>query len=171
VGFSFGALEVAIPAFSSEHGHPELAGVLIAVWSVASAAGGLVYGARLWGWSLSQIHLRVTLLLPLGFIPIALAWSPLAMALLVIPAGVFIAPLIATRNELTGQIAPPGFETEAFTWPVTALTAGLAAGAAVGGALADASDWRAAVFAGAAVAAVGGAIAIARRGTLQPVAA
>jgi hypothetical protein len=171
VGFAFGALEVAIPAFADDHGHPELAGVLIAVWSVASAAGGLVYGARTWGWSLAQMHLRVTLILPAVFVPIALAGSPLAMGLLVIPAGVFIAPLIATRNELTGQVAPPGYETEAFTWPVTALVAGIAAGAAVSGALAETADWRAAIFAGAVAAALGGVVAIARRGTLRPIAA
>src|SRR5690349_19560436 len=47
VGFAFGALEVAIPAFASAHHHAGYSGVLIAVWSVASAAGGLVYGARL----------------------------------------------------------------------------------------------------------------------------
>ena len=169
VGFAFGSLEVAIPAFADEHGHPELAGVLIAVWSIASAIGGLVYGARTWGWSLAQIHLRVTLVLPLGFLLILPAGSPLAMALLVIPAGVFIAPLIATRNELTGLVAPPGYETEAFTWPVTALVAGIAAGAATAGALAEAADWRAAVIAGTAGATIGGVIAVARRSTLRAV--
>jgi MFS family permease len=171
VGFAFGSLEVAIPAFSDDRGHPELAGVLIAVWSVASAAGGLVYGARTWGWPLAKIHLAVTLVLPIGFVAILLAGSPLAMGLLVIPAGVFIAPLIATRNELTGLVAPPGYETESFTWPVTALTAGISAGAAVAGALAEAVDWRAAVIAGTAGAALGGVVAIARRGTLRAVAA
>jgi MFS family permease len=171
VGFAFGALEVAIPAFADDQGRPELAGVLIAVWSLASAAGGLIYGARAWGWSLAQVHLRVTLLLPFGFVLMTLAGSPFTMALLVIPAGVFIAPLIATRNELTGMIAPPGFETEAFTWPVTALVAGIALGAAAAGGLAEVADWRAAVLAGAAAAALGGAVAIARRATLRPVTA
>src|SRR4051794_32463060 len=34
VGFAFGALEVALPAFASDRGRPELSGVLIAIWSV-----------------------------------------------------------------------------------------------------------------------------------------
>jgi MFS family permease len=167
VGFAFGALEVAIPAFADEQGHRELAGVLIAVWSIASAVGGLVYGARTWSWSLARIHLAVTIVLPAGFMLILLAGSTLTMALLVIPAGVFIAPLIATRNELTGLVAPPGFVTEAFTWPVTALVAGIAAGAAVSGALAESVDWRAAVIAGTIAAALGGVVAVARRNTLR----
>ena len=64
------------------------------------------------------------------------------MALLVIPAGIFIAPLLATRNELAGLVAPPGTETEAYTWPLTAIVAGIAGGAALAGVLVDAAGWR-----------------------------
>ena len=53
------------------------------------------------------------------------------MALLVIPAGCCIAPLLATRNELVGGVAPPGMRTEAYTWPITAFVGGIAAGAAL----------------------------------------
>jgi len=168
VGFAFGALEVALPAFAHEEGRPELAGVLIALWSVGSVAGGLTYGARPRRGSLAGTHLRVALLLPLSFLPLALASSPVAMALLVLPAGVLIAPLIATRNELAGRIAPAGARTEAYTWPLTALVAGIAVGAAASGALADATSWQAAVLAAALAAAVGAAIAAGRRATLAP---
>ncbi len=58
------------------------------------------------------------------------------MALLVVPAGIFIAPMIATRNELAGRVALAGTETEAYTWPLTALVGGIAFGAAASGALA-----------------------------------
>jgi MFS family permease len=49
MGFCFGAMEVTLPAFSEDHGARGLAGVLVAVWSLGSAAGGLLYGA--WHWS------------------------------------------------------------------------------------------------------------------------
>jgi MFS family permease len=168
VGFAFGALEVALPAFAHDEGRPELAGVLISLWSVGSMAGGLTYGARPRRGSLASVHLRVALLLPLSFLPLALAGSPLAMALLVIPAGVLIAPLIATRNELAGRVAPAGARTEAYTWPLTALVAGIALGAAAAGALADATSWQAAVIAAVAGAAIGAAISAGRRSTLVP---
>ena len=42
VGFAFGALEVALPAFADHEGRPELAGVLVALWALGSVAGGLV---------------------------------------------------------------------------------------------------------------------------------
>lgn len=168
VGFAFGALEVAIPAFASDHGRPELSGVLIAIWSVASAGGGLVYGSRLAHISLSRVHVGVALLLPLSFLPLALAGPIWTMALLVVPGGMLIAPLIASRNELAGVVAPAGSETEAFTWPLTALVGGLSLGAAAAGVLVEASGWRAAVLAGAAAAALGAGVALSRRGTLEP---
>jgi MFS family permease len=90
------------------------------------------------------------------------------MALLVVPAGVLIAPLIATRNELAGRVAPAGSRTEAYTWPLTALVAGIALGAAAAGALADATSWQAAVLAAAAAAALGASISAGRRATLAP---
>ena len=102
VGFAFGILEITITAFATDEGHRELAGVLLTLWAVASAAGGLVYGARPRRGTASDTHLRVALALPLGLAPIVLATSPWTMALLVIPAGIFIAPLLATRNELAG---------------------------------------------------------------------
>jgi hypothetical protein len=90
------------------------------------------------------------------------------MALLVIPAGVFIAPMIATRNELAGRIALAGTETEAYTWPLTALVGGIAFGAAASGALADSTTWQTAVLAAAASAGIGAVLATARRATLVP---
>ncbi len=168
VGFAFGALEVAIPAFADSEGRPELAGVLIAIWSVSSLAGGLAYGAMPRRGSLARVHLQVALLLPLSLLPVALAVSPATMALLVVPAGIFIAPMIATRNELAGRIALAGTETEAYTWPLTALVGGIAFGAAASGAIADSLTWQTAVLVGAAAAGVGAVLATARRATLAP---
>ena len=113
-GVGIGMVEVGLPAFSDAEGAAELAGLLLAVWSLGSAAGGLIYGA---------LPNRP----PLGARPPRgqrgcsrsaccrsrpRRRSPV-MALLVIPAGLFIAPLLATRNELIGWVAPPGARTEA----------------------------------------------------------
>jgi MFS family permease len=170
VGFALGALEVGLPAFADDHGQPELAGLLIAIWSLGSAAGGIVYGARARSVPLAALHVRMAIVLPLGFLPLLLVDSPLAMAILVIPAGLFIAPLIATRNELAGVVAPAGTETEAFTWPLTALVSGVAFGAAAAGGIVEAADWRAAVVAATLASALGALLALTRRGTLaEPV--
>jgi MFS family permease len=166
VGIGLGAIEVSLPAFADDHGSRSLAGVLIAVWSVGSAAGGVVYGARVRRRSLDALHARLAMAASLGFLAPALAASPATMAVLVIPAGVFIAPLLATRNELAREVAPAGAETEAVSWPLSAMVAGVAAGAAIAGLIADAHGWRAAVLTGALISTAGAAIALARRQTL-----
>jgi predicted MFS family arabinose efflux permease len=171
VGFTFGTLEVALPAFSEAEGSEELAGVLLAVWSAASGVGGLVWGARGGGSPLLRSHLCFAWLLPLGVAPLLLAGSPLTMALLAILAGLPIAPLIASRNQLVDRVSLPGTATEAFTWPLTALVAGVSLGAAAGGAVVEASSWSAGVLVAMAVAFVGASVVLLRRGTLaQPVA-
>jgi predicted MFS family arabinose efflux permease len=167
VGFALGALEVSIPAFSIHESHRELAGVLLAILAISSAAGGFVYGIRTRRSSLAVVHHRLTLFLPLTFIPPLLAPSIPVMAVMLVPAGVFIAPIIATRNELASESAPPGTKTEALTWPLTALVAGLSSGTALGGVLIDASGWHASILAAVVGATAGAAIATARRETLR----
>ena len=167
-GVGIGILEVAIPAFADASGARELAGVLLAVWSLGSAAGGLAYGALPNRPPLERTHLIVAGILPLSFLPLALAPSMAVMALLVIPAGMFLAPLLATRNELVGRVAPPGARTEAYTWPVTAFVGGISIGAAAAGLLVEGPGWRVAFLVGAGCAAVGAVLAVARRHTLAP---
>jgi MFS family permease len=168
VGFCIGAVEVTLPAFSEDVGDAALAGVLLALWSAASGVGGLVFGARQTRRELLETYLVISMLFPLACLPLIAASSPLAMGLLVLLAGAPIAPLIATRNELISIVAPSGTGTEAFTWLMTALIAGLSLGTAMAGAVIDARGWPEAVLIGAAVAGAGAVIAFAGRGALRP---
>ncbi|HEX4691690.1 MAG TPA: MFS transporter [Solirubrobacteraceae bacterium] len=164
-GIGLGICEVAIPAFSSAHGAANRAGLLLAIWSVSSAVGGILYGAMRRP-PLQKAHIAVSLLLPLSLLPLATAPSLAAMALLVIPAGLFIAPMLATRNELIGWVAPPDARTEAFTWPQTAFVGGIAIGAALAGTIVQHSGSSPAFLAAGGIAALGAVIAIARRSTV-----
>jgi MFS family permease len=168
VGFALGTIEVVLPAFSAEEGSKELAGVLLAIWSGASGAAGLAYGARPPRGALADVHLRLAFALPLACAVLFVATSPASMALLVIIAGLPIAPLIASRNQLVERVAPRGTATEAFTWPLTALVGGVALGAAIGGTLVEEYSWYTAVLASVAVSAAGAVLLFARRETLAP---
>jgi MFS family permease len=169
IGFCLGSIEVTLPAFSDSEGMRELAGLLLAVWSLGSVAGGLLYGARRTEGSSSGDYLLLAAALPFAYVPIALAPSSFAvMLVLVIPAGAAIAPLLASGNQLVGDVAPPGSRTEAYAWPVTALVAGLAAGNAAAGVIVEAADWRAAIVVAIAVGVLGGIAAFMRRETLTP---
>jgi MFS family permease len=169
IGFCFGAVEISLPAFAKQYGAPEWAGLLLSLWAAASAAGGLTYGARSWGLRVDSVYLRLAALLPLGFLPALAAPSIGAMALLIIPAGLLIAPLGAAANQLVGQVAPAGAVTEAYTWPTTAMIAGFALGTAIGGTLVEEVDWHACFVAAAAAGVLGAALAYSQRATLVPV--
>jgi MFS family permease len=168
VGFCIGAVEVALPAFSHAEGAEELGGVLLALWSLASALGGLVYGARAAGRDPAGLFMRIAWLFPVASLPLAAASSPLTVAAAAMLAGLPMAPLIASRNELLSLVAPVRTVTEAFSWLMTALLAGSAAGAAVGGALVEAGGWELAVLAGAGVATLGALLSAAGRNALVP---
>jgi MFS family permease len=167
MGFCFGAMEVTLPAFSEVHGNPTFAGVLIAVWSAGSALGGILYGARAWRGPLGRRYAKLALLLPIGYLPLAAAPSLLAMIPLSFLAGLCIAPTLTAGNQAAGDVAPPGAETEAYTWPVTSLVVGLAMGSWAAGAIVEAIDWRAAFLASAAGAVLAAVVATARHRTLD----
>jgi MFS family permease len=107
--------------------------------------------------------------MPLTLLPLAAAPSVGVMALLVIPAGCCIAPLLATRNELVGPVAPPGMRIEAYTWPITAFVGGIAVGAALSGAIVEGPGWRTAFLVAAAFSASSAVVAAVRRKTVTAV--
>jgi MFS family permease len=164
-GIGLGMCEVALPGFAYAHGAAQQAGLVLAVWSAGSAVGGVIYGA-LRRPPLQQVHIAVSVLLPLSLVPLAVAPSLAVMALLVIPAGLFIAPLLATRNELIGWVAPPDARTEAYTWPQTAFVGGIAIGSALAGGLVESSGPSPTFLVAAAIAGIGAVIAIVRRRTV-----
>jgi MFS family permease len=166
VGFCFGAVEIALPGFADSHGHRELAGILLATWSAGSVFGGLLYGAVSWRRPPDSVYVGLSALLPLGFLPALLAPSIAAMTLLILSAGVLIAPQTAACNQLIGDVAPAGAVTEAYAWPVTATLVGFAPGTALGGALVEHAGWRWCFVAAAVTAVLGFAVVLRYRGTL-----
>jgi MFS family permease len=154
----FGALEVAIPAFADATGSPGMSGVLLAVWSLGSVAGGLWFGARVLSISLPRQYRLLLLGVTIGLAPLAWISSPWALGVLLFLGGTAIAPTLTVQNTLVGALAPEHATTEAFTWLSTITVGASAIGAAVGGALIESP---AGVSGSLALAAAGAAGAVA----------
>jgi len=167
MGLCFGVMEVTLPAFCEDHGARALAGILLATWSAGSAIGGLLYGARAWTGDPGRRYARLAALLPIGYFPLAMAPSIAAMAPLALLAGLCIAPTLTAGNQIAGDVAPAGAETEAYTWPVTSLVIGLAVGNWVAGALISGHSAQAAFLAAAAGATLSALLATLRWPTLR----
>jgi predicted MFS family arabinose efflux permease len=134
---AFGALEVGYPGFGRAIGADPWGPVLIAISSIGSATGGLLYGA---------LHLRMPLRrqLPVWTAAMALplvlhlpVGNPWVLAPIAFAAGALIAPAMTTVSLLVSELAPPKYATEAFTWMTTAIVTGIGAGMSLGGALVE----------------------------------
>jgi MFS family permease len=126
--------EVSIVAQLREHGELSWTGLVVVVWSAASAIGGLIYGGL--RRSASQVGLMA--LLGLLTIPIGLGggvWWLLALALL--PAAVLCAPTISATGEEVARLAPVAVRGEATGLQSSAFTMGAALGAPLVGFVVD----------------------------------
>ncbi len=133
-GMGLGAIEVGLPSLALHAGSRPASGLLLALWSVGSMAGGLWYGSRTWRSPLSSRYRKLLALAVVFTAPLIAAHSIPAGAVCSILAGMMIAPVFASQYALVGRAVTPGSETEAFTWVSAALVSGIALGSALGGA-------------------------------------
>jgi MFS family permease len=143
LGAMFAAIELSTVAFAGEHGHQQLAGLVLGVYALGSAAGGLWYGSRHWR---SPLPRRFVITLGLMTSGVAMFWWQPGFASLfpvIFVAGVAIAPTLITGYSLIDHLAPPQRRTECMTWLSSAVGVGLAIGAPAAGRLIDASGARA----------------------------
>jgi hypothetical protein len=139
-GLAVGAVEVAVPAALDAMGHRGLTGLLLGLWGVGSMLAGVAV-ARTRAPGDPPRRLAI-LLFAWGAAHAALgaAASPATLALLLLLAGVTIAPTLVCANGMLDGLAPGGTITEAFTWTSTGMTAGIAAGSALAGVLVEAAS-------------------------------
>ena len=134
-GVGIGAVEVGLPSLALHAGSRPASGVLLAVWSLGSMAGGLWYGAHVWHSTLVKRYQLLLMGLVVCTAPLIAAQSIAAGVVCSFLAGLAIAPVFSCQYALVGRSATTGSETEAFTWVSAALIGGLAIGSAVGGAV------------------------------------
>lgn len=152
VGVVLGTIEVAVPAFAHAHQHPAAAGPLLAVLSIGSAVGGLLYGRRTWRLPPGRRLLLLAAGLSLAAGALVLASETPLLAALLLVLGVLLAPALITGYLLADHLSPRSARTEASSWINTATNAGAAASAALAGLIVDHHGVASALATGAALA-------------------
>jgi MFS family permease len=132
---AFGLVEIGTTAYAAEIREPALAGVLLGIMSIGSAAGGLVYGSRSWRLPLARQFPLMLGLMGLGIAPLALISASWPFGLWCLVAGIAMAPALIMQSMLVAGNSRPEHSTEAFTWSTTGLLAGVGAGLTLGGGL------------------------------------
>ncbi|MFG6198305.1 MFS transporter [Nonomuraea sp. JJY05] len=128
-------IDLAIVATLEEAGQVSWAAVVVAVYGVASVAGGLVYGVlprSLPTWVLLVLLGVVTI--PAGLAP---GWPWLCVAM--VGAGLLTAPTLSTVADAVSRLAPAGVRGEATGVQSSAQSAGFALGAPIVGVAIDVS--------------------------------
>ena len=125
--------EIALTASMRAFAHIGLLGVVVAAWCLASIVGGFAYG---------MMSRRRDPLVLLGLLAgltllLALADAWWVLLLLVIPSGLFCAPLLSSTAEVMARVSPPGRRGRALGLHTSALTFGGALGAPLAGAAID----------------------------------
>jgi MFS family permease len=167
LGFGFGSLEIAIPAFADLEGNRALAGVALAGFAAGSLVGGLVAGLRPISDERRRIMVGTVVLAAAMVLPLAATSLP-TMTILLFFAGLPIAPVVAGVYGLVGRVAAPGSVAEAFSWFGTSIGVGFAGGNLTGGWLIDAHSWRAGALLAIACVAAAGIVTFLRRSSLAP---
>ncbi|MFH5823338.1 MFS transporter [Georgenia sp. AZ-5] len=156
VGMFFGASQTAVTAYAADVGEPSRAGLVYALMGTGSAVAAIAVIALP-----EAVGTRLRLLLSgAGMAALAAALTAAAtlgsVALLVLAVGFFVGPAMVTLFTVAGRLAPTGATAAAMTALGSANVVGVAAAAALAGALSDAygpaAGFTVAAAAGAALA-------------------
>jgi MFS family permease len=133
-GAALGAVSLAVSALSRADGAPARGGLILAAFALGTPVASLLTGRRAW---------RRPPVLRLGLLQLALTASlaaaavvaeqPVALAAVLVLAGMALGALFVTLYLLVDELTPPGAGTRAFAWLVTANNGGIAFGAALAG--------------------------------------
>jgi hypothetical protein len=149
-----------IAAVSHGKAASTFAGVVIALWSVGSIAGGLWYGAHRGRQRPAAAHV----------FPVAAAFAVLIAApnvpvlvILLVAGGTTVAPMFGRMYAEVSAVSPPSVITEAYSWIGVGNLTGAAIGSPLGGYLISATSPRIAFVAGTAAVTLAGLAAIGLR--------
>ena len=160
MGYAEGTINIALaPLMIAVGARPATAGLLIALLSLASAAGGFTYAA-LDGRRPGNTEQRANLaLLALGLCAILIANAPslIVVAVGIAACGLWFAPLVTMRNLILGKLLPASQLSEGFSTLSAAGQMGYGASGIATGLVLGLAGARACFIIAAAVTAASGA--------------
>ena len=163
LGILFGSLEVGAVAFSTERGIAWASGVLLAVLSLGSMLGGLVFGTRVHGRNLPRQLLILLMVGTVVTLPVPFIHSPVLLGAVGFVQGLVTAPSLICGFTIVENLVPASRLTESITWTTAGIGIGMAVAASIAGIAIDAHGGSAAFvvcLAGIGLAAVASALTL-----------
>lgn len=163
---ALGVVDIAVIAFAKHHGNPSAAGLLLAIFCLASVIGGAAYGARHWSIPPRLRLAAIMALAALLYLPLATASSIAQLAGLLALAGAPFAAQWTTGYLALDDVADAQTAGEAMSWISAANATGVGVGYAVAGAIIQHADATDAFLAAAVLLVIATLTVLARQGTL-----
>lgn len=135
---SFSAFDVSVTAMTKAMGVEKLVGLQLAMFALGSLVGALVFGSiKLKGshWSHMVVLLAILSVWYIGFR--LFTGNLIALGVVEVLAGLFVAPTFATGNLLIKEIVPEESLTEGLSWLATGNSLGVSLGSSIGGVVLD----------------------------------
>ncbi len=155
----FGLVDIAVATYAYDIQQPALAGVILGVMSIGSAAGGLAYGSRPWHLPLTRQFAWSLVVMGVSIVPMAFTTHPAILSLFAIASGVTMSPPLIIQSTMVAKTMPSTQMAEAFTWVTTAMLCGVGLGFAFGGLAAETMGATAVFLLAAAITIVTGLLA------------
>lgn len=169
IGAVFGSIDITVVAAATSWDARPAAGVVLAVFSLASAAAGFYYGARHWASPLPARFLVLVAALLVASVGLLVANSLVVLTLTGMLVGITVAPTLINGNSLIGRLAPAERLTEGLAWMGTGIGIGAALGSSVAGKAIDGSGYQSGFVVVVACAGIAAVIALASYRTLMRV--
>lgn len=137
IGAVFGSIDVSVVAAATDWQLRGLAGIVLAVFSLASAVAGFYYGSRTWT---SPIPTRFVVGVSALFVftlGLQLGNSVAVLSGVGLLVGATVAPTLINGNTLIGQLVPRARLTEGLSWMGTGIGIGASIGSSVAGQVID----------------------------------
>jgi MFS family permease len=168
MGIAFAGFDLSSVAYAAEQGHKPLTGLVLGSFAAGSAVGGLIYGSRTWR---TPVAHRFAITLCLTAAGMSTFWAlpgllPLMLAVFV--SGLTISPTFIAGYSLVEQQAPVQRRTEGMAWLSSAISVGVATGAAIAGHIIDQAGARWGYIFAAGGAAAAAVVCVLCLGRLRP---
>lgn len=137
LGVVFAGVEVTVIATARETGQTELAGVVLAAWSISSLASGLVLGGQRRVFRLRRQLLVGSVVMLVTLLPLLLVVELPGIAVVLLFAGASVSPTLIAGFALVEAMVVVERLTEALAWVTVGISVGFALGSPGSGWLVD----------------------------------
>lgn len=159
VGCVFGAIDVTVVAATTEWNLRNASGIVLALFSLASAISGFYYGSREWHSPLPRRFMIGVSALLAACSALLLADSVWVLAAIGLMVGLTVSPTLITGNTIIGRLVPETRLTEGLAWMGTGIGIGAAMGSSLAGQTIDIAGYHAGFGAVVGFATLAGVIA------------